>query len=158
VDRRSDPTVIGVNVKRPDQPLLVTTRDDVAAWATDRFVHVLKRQGLEVVKSGETVTLEVEILNLQVTEAGLFNGDVEFAVAAKNTRGGTIWRGGLAGRSKRWGRTYNLQNYYEAITNAFENAAKGLAEDPAFQAALSRQSPEALTRTRPLLLTRSRPG
>lgn len=136
VDRRADPSVIGVNIQHPDHPLQVTTKDDVAAWSTDRFAHVLRRQGVEIVQSGETATLHVEIVKLMVTEAGLFNGDVELNVTAKGLRGHTLWRGALAGRSKRWGRTYNLENYYEALTNAFESASRDLLSNPAFLAAL----------------------
>ncbi|WP_242392175.1 YajG family lipoprotein [Anaeromyxobacter oryzisoli] len=138
VDRRAEPHVIGVNVKRPDHPLQVTTNDDVAVWATERFIHVLRRQGMDLVDKGATVTLEVEILKLQVVEAGLFNGDVEFAVVAKDASGATLWRGALSGRSKRWGRTNNLQNYYEALTNAFESAARGLVSNPEFVGSLRR--------------------
>jgi len=138
VDRRAEPRVIGVNMKKPSEPLQVTTNDDVAAWATDRFAFVLRRQGVDLVDAGATVTLEIEIVKLQVVEAGFFNGEVEFAVSAKDSKGAALWRGALAGRSKRWGRTNNLQNYYEALTNAFEAAARKLASNPEFVEALRR--------------------
>lgn len=136
VDRRSDPSVIGVNVQDPAKPLKVTTRDDVAVWARDRFVEVLRRQGFELVEAGETHTIQVEVQKFLVTEAGLFNGDVELTASVAKPGGQPLWRGAMAGRSKRFGRTYSLENYYEALTNAFEDAAKKLGENPAFVAAL----------------------
>ena len=136
LDRRQDPKVIGMNVKNAASPLPVTTRDDVAAWSTDRFKHVLARQGFEIVESGEEIILDVEILKLVVIEAGMFNGSAEFGVQASDANGRLIWRGTLAGKSKRWGRTNNLDNYYEALQNAFESAASKLGETPGFMDAL----------------------
>jgi hypothetical protein len=63
---------------------------------------------------------------------------VELVVVAKTARGEPLWRGALSGRSKRWGKTYRLQNYYEAMTNAFESAARRLGGTPSFLAALPR--------------------
>ena len=128
--------MIGVNIQDPKHPPTVTTKDDVAAWSTDRFVRILKRQGFEIVDSGETRTLQGEVEKLLVTEDSLFVADVEFTVVVKNTIGESVFRGGIEGRSKRWGRTYNLENYYEAFTNAFEDAVKELAESPTFMTAL----------------------
>jgi hypothetical protein len=101
-------------------------------------MYVLWRQGFALVQSGETVSLQVEILKFGVVEAGMFNGEVDFAITARNASGQILWRGATNGKSKRWGRTNNLQNYYEAITNAFESSARKLAEDPGFLAALPR--------------------
>jgi hypothetical protein len=137
-DSRPDKSVIGINTKDPAKPLKVTTKDDVDAWSLDRFAYVLKRQGLEIVESGETHTIQGEILKLLVTEEGLFNGDVEFSVTVKNARGEVAWHGAVAGRSKRMGRTYKLENYYETITNAFEQAAAQLATNPGFVASLAK--------------------
>ena len=136
IDQRADKSVIGVNLQDPSHPLTVTTRDDVDAWSLDRFSYVLRRQGLDIVESGETHTLQGELLKLLVTEEGLFNGDVEFSVSVRNAAGQAVWRGAVAGRSKRMGRTYKLENYYEAITNAFEQAAEQLAANPSFLASL----------------------
>jgi hypothetical protein len=138
VDERQSPAQIGVNVKDASQPLPVTTRDDVAKWATERFGYVLGRQGFVIVQSKETVTLEARIVKLGVVEAGFFNGEVDLAISAKDRWGKVIWSGATSGQSKRWGRTNNLQNYYEALTNAFESSVRKLAEDPGFIAALPR--------------------
>jgi len=135
-DKRTDPKQqIGVNVQKADRPLPVTTKDDVASWATERFKHVLSRQGLKVVEEGQTVTLRGEILKLGVTEAGLFNGEAEIAMTAE-VKGKVIWRGILSGKSKRMGKTYRLENYYEALSNALQQAAASLAENEGFVAAL----------------------
>lgn len=139
VDRRQqDPSLIGVNVERPERQYPVTTRDDVAAWATRQFAQVLRRQGVEVVEAGETETVELELLRLMVTEGNRFEGVVDFGVTVRNTRGDVIWTGGLAGESKRRGRSYKLDNYYQAITIAFDSAARGLIGEPTFLAALGR--------------------
>lgn len=135
-DKRTEPKQqIGVNVQRADRPLPVTTRDDVAAWATDRLKHVLARQGLKVVEEGQTVTLRGEILRLGVTEAGLFNGEAEIAMTAES-KGKVVWRGVLSGKSRRMGKTYKLENYYEALSNALQQAAGELVESAPFVAAL----------------------
>jgi hypothetical protein len=138
VDQRPNPAEIGVNVKKAGEPLPVTTRDNVANWATDRFGYVLARQGFVIVGNQETVSLEARIIKFGVVEAGMFNGEVDLAISAKDRSGRVIWSGATSGQSKRWGRTNNLQNYYEAITNAFESSVRKLAEDPSFIAALPR--------------------
>ena len=138
VDRRPERALIGVNVQRPERTYRVTTADDVAGWATAQFARVLHRQGVVLVEAGETETLEVELTRLMVTEGNRFLGNVEFSVRLLGPRGDVLWSGRLAGESRRWGRTYNLQNYYQAITIAFDNAARGLVTEPTFLAALSR--------------------
>lgn len=135
-DRRANPAEFGVNIKDEKNPLPVTTKDNVAQWARDRFMQILRDQGFELVESNETVTLHVEIAKFMVTEAGFFNGEVALLVEARDAAGKELWRGSLVGHSKRWGRTYNLTNYYEAITSAFSGAAGSLVNKEDFLSAL----------------------
>jgi hypothetical protein len=136
VDKRPDPKQIGVNIQKPAHPLPVTTKDDVSAWATERFEHILRGQGFNLVAADPTVAIKGEILKFGVTEAGVFNGEVELGIVAETPKGESIWQGTLSGKSKRWGRSNALENYYEALTSAFLDAARKLAEEPAFVAAL----------------------
>ncbi len=136
VDKRALPQEIGRNVQKKEAPLPVTTNDNVAAWATQRFKMILSRQGLNVTESGETVVIAAEIVRFDVTEANRFVGDVELRVTAKSASGDVLWYGALVGRSWHHGRDYNLENYYESLSTAFMQAAGSLASNEAFIAAL----------------------
>jgi len=138
VDRRAQPSLIGLNVQRPADPVPVTTAEDVGAWTADRFVYLLRRQGVEVVDSGETLEVEVELTTFLVTEDRNFEGEVAFSATFRRPGGEVLWRGAGLGRSRRWGRTSNLTNYYEAITIALDQAVTGLVANPSLLAALSR--------------------
>jgi hypothetical protein len=49
--------------------------------------------------------------------------------------GKPVWRGTVMGEATRWGRSYKLENYYEAISDSLLDAVgKSLKSDPYLKA------------------------
>jgi len=118
----------------------VTTKDDVAAWSTDRFKYILKQVGLNIVDAGETVVIKGDILTFVVVEDSLYRGNIGIKLFVESTEGKLIWQGMLVGRSNRWGGTYKLDNYYEAISNTYLDAVKNILRNDSFVSAFKRES------------------
>ena len=53
-------------------------------------------------------------------------------------RGGeTLWSGLASGDASRFGRSYKLENYYEALSDAIVNTVSSMLQSAPFQSALS---------------------
>ncbi|HLO24927.1 MAG TPA: hypothetical protein VK187_02350 [Geobacteraceae bacterium] len=138
VDQRSNKTEIAKNIEDGrEKP--VTTKDDVAAWCTDKFKAIFKQYGLAVVDDHETVTVKGEILNFYVTEDNLYRSNVGIRVTAERPKGKVLWQGLISGNAKRFGRSYSLENYYESISDAYLEAVSGLLNNQEFKNAMGQK-------------------
>lgn len=134
-DHRKDKALIGENVEG-DQPKPVTTQDEVAAFLTERTRLLFRDAGLPLTEnpSEAQVTLTAEVLNFKVTEGGTYQGEVSLLVSV-TAQGQELWRGTLLGNATRWGRSYKLENYHEALCNALlEAVANGLKNESLLKA------------------------
>lgn len=140
-DQRRDKSLVGENLEGSTAKL-VTTRDDAAAFLAERTRMLLRGAGLPITDSVEeaTVTVTAEVLNFKVTERNTYLGEVSLRVAI-HARGQEVWRGILLGSATRWGRSYKLENYHEALCDSLIDAvAKGIKNE-AFMKALSGRPP-----------------
>ena len=134
-DKRADKTKFGEN-QEGREPKPVTTSDNVADFARLYLGAMLRHFGLSIVEQGADSTLGGEILDFMVTETNRYNGEVRFKMSLKRN-GRTEWSGLTSGGSKRFGRSYKAENYYEAISDALLHAAENLAKDDEFHSALA---------------------
>jgi hypothetical protein len=133
---QDDPKLVGENREAlPPRP--VTTRDDVAAFVTDRFKKLLKNAGLQVVDADETVVLEGEITQFFVTETNLYVGEVRIRMSATDSAGNALWQGVSHGSSTRFGRSYSAANYYQSLSDALVIATTSLLSDRSLDRAVS---------------------
>ncbi|RJR14990.1 MAG: hypothetical protein C4581_13030 [Nitrospiraceae bacterium] len=130
-DKRENKNEIGRNFEH-DINMAVTTKDDVAAWCTDKFKTILGQYGLNIVESKEEVILKGEILQFYVIEKSTYKSDVGFKIIAESPSGTILWQGITGGRATRFGRSYSEDNYYEALSNAYLEAIQGLLESREF--------------------------
>ena len=70
-----------------------------------------------------------------VNEGSKYNGDVRLKLQVVRD-GKTTWTGVVSGTSKRFGRSYKAENYYETISDALLHVIQSLAADPGFLDAL----------------------
>ena len=132
VDARPDATKIG-SVQAKNLP--VHTTSNVAAFCTQRLSEMLGKSGAKLTDAGASLTLKPELVTFEVIEAGLFNGEVVLRVSAlKGDK--VVYSGTHFGKSKRWGRSHNPENYNEALSNALFEATKKLLNDDLFAKAL----------------------
>ena len=131
-DTRADKTQIGENQEKAAfRP--VTTKDDVAAFVAGHTKEILAGLGLPLTSNATeaTITLAGEILNYGVVEKDMYMGDVrlKFTVRKGEKR---LWAGLAMGTSKRWGRSFKLENYHETLSDALLDAVAHLCKDPEF--------------------------
>ncbi len=137
-DLRKKPAEIGKNVEnRSAGPIrYVTTRDNVAAWLTDRFGNILSEFGISVVKNGGTFLLEADIVKFYVTEESVYKADIGLKVRLKSKSGDVLWEGIVTVSTNRWGRSYQADNYNEALSNACIDVVYNLLKSNAFMQAV----------------------
>ena len=115
---------------------LFTTDDDVLVWVATHWTQMLSGWGFEVVQQGETLRVRAQLKKALVTEAGAFNADVIVRYSIDRPDGTQIWQGTLTSQASRHGRTENVDNYHEALSQAVAGAARDFANNPAMLAVL----------------------
>jgi len=140
-DSRKNPQLIGENREDADEGeiLPVTTKDDVAAWCTDRLRILLEQLGLNVVESNGDVVLGGQVRRFFVAETNTYEGDVGFMIELKAKDGRLVWSGLANGVATRFGRSYKLENYYEVISDSLLDAVQKLVAHDNFIGALGRR-------------------
>ena len=130
-DARDRRDAVGMNVEE-GRNLPVTTRDEVTGFLTDRFVELLRANGVNLSPSGADRVVHTEVQRFFVTESNTYNGSVVLGITVEDAGGKQLWHGVVEGNSKRFGRSYSEENYQEALTSAALEAYKDLGEKPGF--------------------------
>jgi len=119
-DARKNPAEIGKNNEKKGREfnLIVTTKDNVPLWLTDRFTRLLNELGIQTVKDNGTLLIEAEVLKFYVTEESLYQANVAMKIKIKAPAGRLLWEGMVEGTSKRFGRSYKEENYHESLGDA----------------------------------------
>lgn len=137
-DSRPDPALIGENRER--EPVRqVRTRDDVAAFVTAHFTALLKSIDIPVVKNGETATIQGDIQQFLVTETDHYNGEVRLGITVTDAAGSVLWTGTAIGKSRDFGHSYRLDDYYESMSDAVVAVTNNLLQNQSFQEAITRK-------------------
>ena len=134
-DTRANKKEIARNIE-DNKERSVSTRDDVADWCRDRFISIIKQYGFNVAEEGANVIIKGEILEFHVVEDNLYNANVRIKITAENVSGNVLWQGMMTGKAKRFGRSYELDNYYETLSDAYLGAVNGLLKTREFLTAL----------------------
>lgn len=133
-DARKNPQLIGENREDADEGkiLPVTTKDDVAAWCTDRLRYILEQLGFEVVEGEGDVILTGQVRRFFVAETNTYEGDVGLKIEVKSQDARVLWSGIANGVANRFGRSYKLENYYEVMSDSLLDAVQKLADHEGF--------------------------
>ena len=124
-DSRSDKRLIGRNIESAGKIRPVTTQEDVGRWTSDRFGDLLAMQGLHVGKQGQVV-LTGDVLKFEVEESETYRGQVMVKLYARDAKGALLWEGVMSGSADRFGRSFNLENYYEVLSDSLIEAVSSL--------------------------------
>jgi hypothetical protein len=135
-DVRDDRQSIGEN-EEDEKPLPVTTDDDVGAFVSTHMRELFDKAGLNTVGHDGAVTLRGEIKRFYVRETSTYQAEVIVHVTVLDQDGQTLWSGEATGDAKRFGRSYNLENYYEVLSDAVVNAASSMLQSEDFERALA---------------------
>lgn len=134
-DTRPDKAVVGENQEK-SVALTIRTKDDAAAFLHDHLVALYKEAGLPMAATPEeaTAVVSAEVLRYKVTEKDTYKGELSLLIQV-DAGGKPVWRGTVMGEATRWGRSYKLENYYEALSDSLLDAVgKSLKSDPFLKA------------------------
>jgi hypothetical protein len=137
-DSRPDPSVIGENredLKKSPFPK-VTTHDDVPKWVTAQGKLFLSNLGLPITDSASPRVIKGELMRFFVAEGDHYIGDVRIKVQVERD-GQPIWSGLALGSAKKFGRSYNTDNYLETLSDSLQEAYANLLKNPGFLDALA---------------------
>lgn len=140
-DLRTNPAEIGKNEEKSGSRI-VTTRDTVADWLTEKFSKVLTATGIQVVKTAAeaTVTIEADITKFYVMEKTRYDAEVTLKVRVLSKNNEVLWAGMTSGSENRLGRSYKANNYSEALSNASITAIHALLKNDDFKRAVQKSS------------------
>ena len=135
-DAREHKEGIGENLEG-DKPKPVTTTDDVGAFVTSHMRELFDHAGFKTVDSNGTVTIKGEVKQFFVRETSTYKSEVVVHLTVVSRGGKTLWSGLASGDATRFGRSYKLENYCEALSDAIVNAVSSMLESAEFRKALS---------------------
>jgi hypothetical protein len=139
-DARDNREAIGENLEN-DQPKPVTTTDDVGAFVSSHMRGLFDHAGLKTVDSNGEVIIKGEVKAFYVRETSTYKSEVAIHLTVVDRNGKTLWSGLASGDATRFGRSYKLENYYEALSDGIVNTASSMLQSAQFQVALSGHSP-----------------
>ncbi len=135
-DTRETRSVIGRNIQNPQTPVDITTNSDIGAWCAEQMQRVLGQSGANVVTANPTLILSGDVAEFRVTEDTDYIARVVMRVSLASPEGKTIWKANIAGNARRWGRTFQVENYFEVLSDAFLHAVEDMYRDEGFRAAV----------------------
>ncbi|MBC7743162.1 MAG: hypothetical protein H7061_13260 [Bdellovibrionaceae bacterium] len=128
-DHRKAPlSRVGMNIEKDGTNLTVDTKSNVADFITDNFTNTLQKAGLEIVKSGETLTIEGDINDYMVTESNTYKGNLTLRLRVLKG-GAVVWKGVINGNNSRFGRSFKLDNYLESLSDCVVDAALNFVQN-----------------------------
>ena len=137
-DARQDPHAIGEN-REDDTPKPVTTPDDVGEFVSTHMRELFNKAGMNTVDSNGSVIIKGEVKDFYARETRTYKAEVSIHLTLMSRDGTTLWSGTAPGEATRFGRSYNLENYYEVLSDSVVNATSALLSSPDIQKALRQQ-------------------
>jgi hypothetical protein len=135
-DVRDNKDAIGENLEDAQSKPL-TTSDDVGAFVSTHMRQLFDQAGLKTVDSNGAVTIQGEVRQFFVRETTTYKSAVAVHLSIVSRDGRTLWSGSASGEATRFGRSYNLENYYEVLSDALVNTVSSVLQSTEVQQALS---------------------
>jgi hypothetical protein len=138
-DGRDNKEVIGENREDPI-PKPVTTTDDVGTFVSTNIRQLFDQAGVKTVDSNGEVIIKGEVKKFFVREESTYKSTVEIHLTVLDQDGKTLWNGLASGEATRFGRSYQAENYYEALSDAVVNTVSSMLQAADFRKAMSGHS------------------
>lgn len=131
-DSRADKALMGEN-RESAAVKTVTTQDNVAAFATEHAIEILKGLAFPISEDAAQArfTLTGEIIKFNVVERETYQGEVRIKLSILSGNQ-LVWKGLIMGRASRFGRSYKLENYFEVLSDSLLEAVARMAMDETF--------------------------
>ena len=137
-DSAQNRALVGENVEQA-KPRLVTTIDSVGQFVTRHLANLFAQA--DYVSGGANAARIVsgQVSRFFVTEHNLYRATVILHLTVSNRGGKVLWQGTVWGRNKTFGRSYQLYNYNQVLSDAVVNAADKLLKNSALREALAQR-------------------
>jgi hypothetical protein len=135
-DVRDNKQAIGEN-REHETPRPVTTSDDVGAFVSSHMRGLFDHAGMKTVDNNGAITIKGEVKTFFVRETSTYKSEVAVHLTVVDRNGKTLWNGLATGDATRFGRSYKLENYYEALSDGIVNTVSSMLQSAPFQSALS---------------------
>jgi uncharacterized lipoprotein YajG len=122
-DVRANAERIGEN-HEDREPKPVMTADNVAKYVGQNLANILQSNGIQIVPSGATRNIKLELAQFFVTEDNSYQGTVVFHGTIVDENGHPIWQGEAKGTSERHGRSFSEENYEQTFSDATLDAIR----------------------------------
>jgi len=139
-DARDNKDAVGENLEdKTAKP--VTTNDDVGAFVSTHMRALFDHAGLKTVDSNGAIVIRGEVKEFFVRETSTYKSALAVQLTVQDRNGKILWSGIASGDATRFGRSYKVENYYEALSDAVVNTVSSMLQSEQFQNALSGRSP-----------------
>ncbi len=143
-DARADPSRIGVSEEEDGAPIYYAAGQNPGDFVRNVLAKELAQLGLPITANQQAAThaLNLQLQTFWVNEGNNYIGEVTVGAALVDINGQLMWQGQLTGASKRWGRTFEEDNFLEAYSDMVLDLAERVAMDPTLRAALATNQPQ----------------
>ncbi len=110
-----------------------------ADFVRSALVQVLPALGVPVASEHTSAThvLEIRMTRFWTVEDNVYQASIVAHLALADHAGNAVWQAELQGANKRWGRSFNKDQYLHVFSDAALDLGTRLALDPAFRGSLS---------------------
>lgn len=146
-DTAANPNLVGENVEQ-SKPRSVTTVDSVGQFVTEHLQHLFAQAGYTAGGANADRVISGQIHKFFVREHNMYRASVVLTLTVRNRSGTALWQGTVWGSNKTFGRSYQLYNYNQVLSDSVVSVVNQLLTNPVLRKALTLPSRSARYTTR----------
>jgi hypothetical protein len=135
-DTVANPSLVGENVEQ-SKPRLVTTVSSVGQFVSEHLQHLFGQAGYAAGGANADRIISGQVHKFFVREHNLYRASVVLTLTVRNRSGAVLWRGTVWGRNRTFGRSYQLYNYNQVLSDSVVSVANQLLTNPSVRKALT---------------------
>ncbi len=136
-DTAANPRLVGENVEQ-SKPRLVTTVSSVGQFVSQHLQRLFAQAGYTAGGANADRIISGQIHTFFVREHNLYRASIVLALTVRNRSGALLWQGTVWGKNKTFGRSYQLYNYNQVLSNSVVSVANHLLKNASVRKALMR--------------------
>ena len=135
-DTAANPSLVGENVEQ-SKPRLVTTVTPVGQFVSEHLQHLFAQAGYTAGGTNAERVISGQVHKFFVREHNLYRASIVLTLTARNRSGAVLWQGTVWGRNRTFGRSYQLYNYNQVLSDSVVSVANQLLTNPSVRKALT---------------------
>ena len=135
-DTAPNPSLIGENVEQ-SKPRLVTTVSSVGQFVSEHLQSLFAQAGYSEGGTNAERVISGQVHKFFVREHNLYRASIVLTLTVRNRSGAVLWQGTVWGRNRTFGRSYQLYNYNQVLSDSVVSVANQLLTNPSVRKALT---------------------